>query len=623
MNDDRKLLEAWTRGRHEEAFRELVDRHLNRVWGTARRVTGDPDAARDVAQAVFNDLARKADRIPAFIELAGWLHRAAVLEALRHNRDQARRHQRERDAMDLQAAPDGSPEDAGAIERLLPQLDAALLELPDADRRAILQRYFDGRSFADIGAAQGVSDDTAQKRVTRAVEKLRGILSRRGIAVTAGILGAAMQCAGAQTAPVGMAGGIAGAALLATSVPTGGGAALVWMIAMKTQLALVALAVVSTAAVWMLAPRPAQAGTLPIIVTTGTRPETSPAPPAAPGGTAAPNFAWAQVESADYRQYAANLRAIGCPEELVRDIIRADVRKTMAQKYRDLLSPPANRQWWQKPQPQAGPDAATRARIAEAQLEESAVVRAILGGDASSEEFGNQLFLQPNGDLLALGFLPDDTWRRAVQRLQRAGIRREGPTDGSSGSNWHALENERLDRQAALLKDILDPAQLKEFKRRASPWMQVLYFNVAYFDGTEAEFDRLATLHEGNVRSGMIFWGNRPMTGVAEALGVNRAAELERVVDPAYRLTRMAAERFELAPELADAAMELKRTTLASAESIRTRAGLSEVDRRAQLARLRADAENRIISQLGTNAFRMVQKLGGTFWMKFIEEPEL
>ena len=59
--DDDQLLQAYARERSEEAFRELVRRHLPLVQGVARRQAGiDAHLADDVAQRVFVALARKA-----------------------------------------------------------------------------------------------------------------------------------------------------------------------------------------------------------------------------------------------------------------------------------------------------------------------------------------------------------------------------------------------------------------------------------------------------------------------------------------------------------------------------------------------------------------------------------
>jgi len=101
MNDAANLIRRYGRDGDEAAFAELMTRHLPLVWGTARRITGDGELARDVAQSVFVDLARKARTLPEGTAVAGWLHRAACHAAGNLVRSNVRRVRRERLAMSL------------------------------------------------------------------------------------------------------------------------------------------------------------------------------------------------------------------------------------------------------------------------------------------------------------------------------------------------------------------------------------------------------------------------------------------------------------------------------------------------------------------------------------------
>ena len=67
------------------------------------------------------------------------------------------------------------------------------------------------------------------------------------------------------------------------------------------------------------------------------------------GVTAAPPFLWNQIESADYRQYVANLRAVGCPEQIIRDIVVADLNQAFAARFAAIWIPEV-REYWQKSQ---------------------------------------------------------------------------------------------------------------------------------------------------------------------------------------------------------------------------------------------------------------------------------
>ena len=73
-------------------------------------------------------------------------------------------------------------------EQLRPLLDAALARLNAKDRDAVLLHFFEQKGFRAVGAALGLSDDAAQKRVSRALAKLRTMLMNSGVPVSASSL---------------------------------------------------------------------------------------------------------------------------------------------------------------------------------------------------------------------------------------------------------------------------------------------------------------------------------------------------------------------------------------------------------------------------------------------------
>ncbi len=232
---DHELLRRYAEHGDEEAFTELVRRHLNLVWAAALRVGGNPELARDVAQTVFTDLARKAGSLPQDTILAGWLYRAACLAATNQVRGETRRVLREQYAMATQDPVHSDPAGNHAAETLQPLLDSALAELSEADRDAVVLRFLAGRSLAEVGAALGTSEDAAQKRVSRALEKLREAFRRRGVNLAGGAMAAALSLAAAESAPIGAASGITAGALAAAGTAGGTGT---WLLIMKSKLTL-------------------------------------------------------------------------------------------------------------------------------------------------------------------------------------------------------------------------------------------------------------------------------------------------------------------------------------------------------------------------------------------------
>ncbi len=196
------LLDQFARHRSEDAFRSLVRRHSGLVYHSALRILrGDRAAAQDVTQEVFALLARKAPSLGGIL-LESWLHRQACRRAINHLRGERRRRSRDR-----LAAEHLSPSPAARSE-LTHELDQALLSLPARDRDGLILRFFEGMDYRSVGAALGIAEDAARKRVTRALEKLSHILQRRGVAIPAASLGGGMQAIGGQAAPPALVDGI-------------------------------------------------------------------------------------------------------------------------------------------------------------------------------------------------------------------------------------------------------------------------------------------------------------------------------------------------------------------------------------------------------------------------------
>ena len=109
----------------------------------------------------------------------------------------------------LDTAPDAAPD----WDQLRPILDEAMAELSEPDYDALVLRFFKNQDLRLVGLALGVSDDAAQKRVSRALDKLRAALSQRGLASSAAALSAALSASAVQNAPAGLALSIANAAV--------------------------------------------------------------------------------------------------------------------------------------------------------------------------------------------------------------------------------------------------------------------------------------------------------------------------------------------------------------------------------------------------------------------------
>jgi RNA polymerase sigma factor (sigma-70 family) len=245
MTDDAELLRRYAEQGAEDAFAELVQRHVNFVYSAAlRQLNGDAHLAADATQLVFTDLARKARGLVGHRVLAGWLFTSTRFATAKLVRGERRRHAREQEA---QLMHELNHDDSAAQldwRQVRPVLDEALGELAENDREAILLRFFEGRDYASVGARLHLADNAARMRVDRALDKLRALLARRGVTSTTSALAAALANQAVAAAPVGLAATITGAALaggvaVAGSVATGTGAAVTTFMSMtKLQLGL-------------------------------------------------------------------------------------------------------------------------------------------------------------------------------------------------------------------------------------------------------------------------------------------------------------------------------------------------------------------------------------------------
>jgi len=195
----------------EDAFRTVVSHYIGLVYGTARRqLNGDAAMAADATQVVFTDLAKQAHKLYGGTMLGGWLHRHTCFVAGKIRRTEARRKAREQAALELRAME--AEGDAGWKE-IASVLDEAVNELDNQDRAIIVLRYLEERSMRSVGLALGVSEDAAQKRIQHALEKLRLRLGKKGLTVSAAVLGGVLTNQAVTAVPEGLIGSVSGAAL--------------------------------------------------------------------------------------------------------------------------------------------------------------------------------------------------------------------------------------------------------------------------------------------------------------------------------------------------------------------------------------------------------------------------
>ncbi|MFO0797211.1 MAG: sigma-70 family RNA polymerase sigma factor [Gemmataceae bacterium] len=180
--DDGPLLARFAADRDAAAFAALVRRHGPLVLAVCRRVCGHPQDAEDAFQAVFLVLARKAGGLRDPGRLGNWLYGVAAKVASRARRAAARRRVREVQAVD---PPDPAAPDAAPPADIGPALHEELAALPAHYREPIVLCDLQGASRAEAAKALGVPEGTLSSRLANGRKKLAERLTRRGVALSA------------------------------------------------------------------------------------------------------------------------------------------------------------------------------------------------------------------------------------------------------------------------------------------------------------------------------------------------------------------------------------------------------------------------------------------------------
>ena len=641
--DDSVLLRQYAENHSDEAFATLVARHVNLVNSVAVRCVGDPHQAEEVAQAVFITLAKKAAQLRHDKALSSWLFQTTRLTASNFVRGETRRHRREQEAH-LQSVLNESGSDLGP--RIAPLLDDAVAGLNEKDRQAIVLRFYEDWNLREVGAALGASEDAAEKRVNRAVEKLRAFFAKRGVAVNASGLAVVLSANAVQVAPVGLAVTIATAAALGgTTLITTATATTTKAIAMTMlQKALITAAIVASVGTGIYEARQASILRAQVrsfrqqraLLTGQIQPmagdSLAASMPLARLLTNAPakRFNWESVESTDYKQYIANLRAIGCPEETIRDIIRADVSKLYEGKKKEVRKAAPKFEYWKGDGFLRGVGREAWIQMLAVNEERDATLRALgIEPDLSKKEAKNAAVMDWMLDFLGEEKkaqvlrihkdLEDKLAMRELNSLDAAGIAR--------------LMQERDEA----VKHLLTPEEALQYDLRLSTTALTMRNKADAFEATEQEFITLykllkafeeqfpesppvnpedLTAAERRARREAAEEAERELQEqIKLALGPERYAEYQPAQNPIYQQMFRIAKQADLGTLDAKQLYQARLNAEEHALQIQNDQGLSPGQRDTALLGVRQETERSIMGVLGEKGWKVFKGAGNSQWL--------
>ena len=223
---DGQLLGCFIDQRDDAAFSALVRRHGPMVWGVCRRLLNQHDA-EDAFQATFLVLVRKATSVVPRERVANWLYGVARQTALQARRNTARRRAREKQVTDM---PEPAVAEQDLWRDLQPLLDHELSRLPDAYREVIVLSDLEGKTRKEVARQLGLPEGTVGSRLARARAMLAKRLTRQGVTLAGGILGAVLA---KQVASAGMPNSVVDSTIKAASLLAAGKAVATGAISLK------------------------------------------------------------------------------------------------------------------------------------------------------------------------------------------------------------------------------------------------------------------------------------------------------------------------------------------------------------------------------------------------------
>ncbi len=338
---------------------------------------------------------------------------------------------------------------------------------------------------------------------------------------------------------------------------------------------------------------------------------------------------WELVESADYKEYIANLRSIGCPEETIRDIIIADVNKLYDKKKKEVRGEPKKFEYWKSGNPfVAAMDTGLMNKLKALDEEKNAVLRALGITPDAKTELTQAMVVNPFE--MMMDFLPDDKKARVVKIM--SDMQSKMMEASKDGADTEAMGKAMQDMETAL-KGVLTPQEYLDYQLRFSMTANMLRNQVAGFDPNEEEFMRVFKLREafdseyspmtrGNEsddqRKSREAAEKRLKEDIKASLGPERYADYERAQDWSFQQIYRAAKKADLDTAEAVKVYDMKKAAEQATTEVRNNKDLTQEQRNQALQGIQQQTESSVKAVLGEKGWDQYNRGNNTYWIKNI-----
>jgi hypothetical protein len=355
--------------------------------------------------------------------------------------------------------------------------------------------------------------------------------------------------------------------------------------------------------------------------------------PGSASARAFPPFLWSDIASADLRIYRDNLRAVGCPELTIREILKAEINERFGARRRAIMAGLQDKFWerlgtgeWARRQ--QIPQTDWGHKLQELAEERSRTLRDVLGTPPATADA--EALAQRQSQQQRLAWLPPEK-RDALIALEENRQQQMALTEASAATSTNSIAEQEARLQQAFedsKRKLLTAEELDELRLRdsdAANWPTGL----AGFEPTEAEWRAVTRLKldaeaaEANLAEAGLTEQERTAQqqeleatlaqNIKEALGPDRYAEYELAADGRLQSVRSVVRQFGLSDQLVPQVDDVQRGAQAEAEQVSGDDSLSAEARQAALAGIRQKAEQRLKAMLGDNAFSAYAELSGNW----------